>query len=356
MTQPEHESEFTIAKGNDVSVVIPVHNEADALPDLIDAILHSLESVNVNPTVIVVDDGSTDNTEAVVNDFSRSVTGDLYVRQFHQDNRGAPAARNLGLVESRGEFIQFLDSDDLLEPEKLSAQVRVMREYRRLQMVFSQWQCAEHGRPVEDTAWRKNFSADRANLLDLLLGKSRRQTLPLWTANTLYRRSLCMRLGPWDTRLVRLQDRLYNLRALLLAIPYRYIPAMHARARRHGGDRISDHFAEVESLENMRAAWRTMQDLLTGSGALNGRRRRLLGRTYYSLARPAFIAGAGQLGAELLGEGLAIAPVSAIWLKLQLVRLLYRVLGTAGANRLFGWKMRLATSLRAAFSGAHHHR
>jgi hypothetical protein len=165
-----------------------------------------------------------------------------------------------------------------------------------------------------------------------------------------------MRLGPWDTRLVRLQDRLYSLRALLLAVPYRYIPAVHVLARRHGGDRISDHFAEVDSLENMRAAWHTMQDLLAGSGALTGRRRRLLGRTYYSLARPAFIAGARGLGAELLRDGLAIAPVSAIWLKLQLTRLLYGVLGTAGANRLFGWKMRLATTLRATSCGARNHR
>ncbi len=324
-----------------VSVIIPTYNRAPLIAETLD----SVQGETYRPIeVLVVDDGSTDNTRQVVQGWKDRFAGEarLRVRYLRQENSGAPAARNRGLVESHGEFIQFLDSYDLLHPGKLSAQVRAMREEPQVQYVFSRWEeFSETGQPPRHR-WSPRFSPDRDDLLDLMAGKDMGQNLPLWTANGLYRRALCRRIGPWDISQRRLQDRLYNLRLLALDVPYRYLPRVHVRARIHCGGRIEDTFADPEALENMRATWGKVQMLLQRSGLLNRRRKRFLARMYYGLARPAFIAEDTELGMELLRAGLAVCPPSGTRLKLLVTRSLYAVLGTARANRLFALRMRLA--------------
>src|SRR5690606_24526914 len=69
--------------------------------------------------VIVVDDGSTDGTLGIARRYESE-----RVKVIHQENRGACAARNRALAEARGDFIQYLDADDLLVPDKIERQVR----------------------------------------------------------------------------------------------------------------------------------------------------------------------------------------------------------------------------------------
>jgi glycosyltransferase involved in cell wall biosynthesis len=78
--------------------------------------------------VIVVDDGSTDETAELVSAFE--------VRLIRQEQRGHPAARNQGVRSSTGEFLSFLDHDDLWEPEKIATQMQCFEEYPELDLVF----------------------------------------------------------------------------------------------------------------------------------------------------------------------------------------------------------------------------
>lgn len=100
-----------------VSVVIPAFNRAS----LIGESLESVYAQSYEPLeVIVVDDGSSDDLEAALAPYIRR--GLRLIR--HDRNMGAPAARNTGIKEAKGEFIAFLDSDDLWEPEKTEKQVQ----------------------------------------------------------------------------------------------------------------------------------------------------------------------------------------------------------------------------------------
>lgn len=104
-----------------VSVIIPTFNRASMVVEAMD----SVWSQTYRPLeLIVVDDGSTDDTSEVVAHWASEHSSDkpFELRYLRQENRGAPAARNLGLTESRGKFIQFLDSDDLLYPSKIQLQ------------------------------------------------------------------------------------------------------------------------------------------------------------------------------------------------------------------------------------------
>ena len=103
-----------------ISVVIPTYNRAEHL----EACLASVQQQSLMPyELIVVDDGSTDQTEALC----RKIGGKL--RYLPQENRGVSAARNYGIRESQGDWIAFLDSDDRWAPTKLAAQWNYVQQH-----------------------------------------------------------------------------------------------------------------------------------------------------------------------------------------------------------------------------------
>lgn len=100
-----------------VSVVIPTYNRANIIDKAIDSVL---DQTYENLEVVVVDDGSTDNTEEVVTAYD-----DPRVRYIPlEENQGANVARNTGIKEAKGEFIAFQDSDNIWDEEKIEKQVK----------------------------------------------------------------------------------------------------------------------------------------------------------------------------------------------------------------------------------------
>jgi len=102
-----------------VSIVIPVYNRKDHIRQCLQS---CIEQTYRPLEIIVVDDGSEDDSGKVVQEFfeqNRSVTG-ITMSYFYQKNKGAPAARNLGISKATGSFIRFFDSDDLLPSSAVS--------------------------------------------------------------------------------------------------------------------------------------------------------------------------------------------------------------------------------------------
>lgn len=113
-------------------MIIPSYNSARYLAEAIQSVL---DQSYADFEIIVVNDGSTDETEAVVKGFS-----DERIRYFAQENKGVGAARNVGLRLARGEYVAFLDADDLFLPEKLSRQVEFLLQDPSVDLVFSGWE------------------------------------------------------------------------------------------------------------------------------------------------------------------------------------------------------------------------
>ncbi len=103
-----------------VSVIIPVYNAENFVSECIDSIINQSWT---NWEVILIDDGSTDNSLLVI---KNKVGSDNRFSIVTQQNSGAPAARNRGLLLAKGEYIQFLDADDELSPDKLKNQVQTL--------------------------------------------------------------------------------------------------------------------------------------------------------------------------------------------------------------------------------------
>lgn len=103
-----------------ISVITPTYNRARYLPAAVRSVLHQTFQ---DLELIIVDDGSVDDTLAVL----ESLRSDNRVRYFYQQNKGQSHARNFALQKAKGDYVAFLDSDDLWEPEKLEMQLAVFK-------------------------------------------------------------------------------------------------------------------------------------------------------------------------------------------------------------------------------------
>ncbi|TYS59867.1 glycosyltransferase [Sutcliffiella horikoshii] len=111
-----------------VSVIIPCFNSEKWIIETIDSVLNQTYS---NIEIIVVDDGSTDNTKDVISNYSKRI------KYIYQQNKGPSVARNLGIKKSKGKYVAFLDSDDLWESNKLEKQVEFLENNQNIALVFS---------------------------------------------------------------------------------------------------------------------------------------------------------------------------------------------------------------------------
>jgi GT2 family glycosyltransferase len=131
-----------------VSVIVPAYNYGRFLADALDSVL---AQTHAEWECIVVDDGSTDDTAAVVRTFTEL---DSRFRYERQENAGLAAARNAGLRLSRGELIQFLDADDLLAPQKLQIHAGFLRAHPETAIVYSEVAFFRTGAPYD---WRPSL-------------------------------------------------------------------------------------------------------------------------------------------------------------------------------------------------------
>jgi glycosyltransferase involved in cell wall biosynthesis len=118
-----------------VSVVIPVYNAEKSIYETLASVR---EQTYGNLELVLVDDGSTDNSVAIAE--ATLARGDMQFRVLRQANRGAACARNAGWQAARGSWIQFLDADDLLAPEKIELQVAKVGSETVADVVYTDWQ------------------------------------------------------------------------------------------------------------------------------------------------------------------------------------------------------------------------
>ena len=110
-----------------VSIITPAYNASKYIKETIESVLNQTYD---NWELIIINDGSTDDTEKIVNSFK-----DRRIKLISQKNMGVSAARNRGLSEAKGEFITFLDADDILPPKSLEVRVKYLKENSNIDLV-----------------------------------------------------------------------------------------------------------------------------------------------------------------------------------------------------------------------------
>lgn len=202
-----------------VSVIIPTYNTARYLP----AALESVAAQDYRPLeVIVVDDGSTDETAAIVADFFQR-TG-LPGNYVFQPNQGPAAARNRGLTVAHGDWIAFLDADDIWLPGKTTRQLQLLAEYPQAGLV---WGSASY------------FAGDLSPAASPVVRTSAPQ--PSWMLQSmLFRRSTLDRVGGFNPTLRLGEDVDWLWRALEQAVPIVVHRDLVVYYRRHSSNITAD--------------------------------------------------------------------------------------------------------------------
>jgi glycosyltransferase involved in cell wall biosynthesis len=137
-----------------VSVIIPAYNRAYCIERTIRS---ALDQTHPAIEVCVADDGSKDGTRALVEELQRK---DPRIKYAYQANRGVGAARNLALELATGEFVAFLDSDDLWHPWKVELQVRALRHLPEAGLVWTDMAAMDpEGKVIAERYLRKMYSA-----------------------------------------------------------------------------------------------------------------------------------------------------------------------------------------------------
>lgn len=154
-----------------ISVVIPAYN-AEAF---IGEALESVMAQSYRPLeVIVVDDGSTDNTGGVVEQFAGKAAAEFEVRYVRQQNGGPSRARNAGIKAAQGEFIALLDADDQWCQSKLQLQMELFERNESIDLVFCNVRFIRNGKPCGvmfgDDGSATSFKHDHGVVLDPVAG------------------------------------------------------------------------------------------------------------------------------------------------------------------------------------------
>lgn len=224
-----------------VSILIPSYHAAPWLAGTIES---ALAQTHAPLEIIVVDDGSRDNSLAIARRYEARG-----VKVVAQANRGAAAARNAALALAHGDFIQFLDADDLLAPDKISRQLDRLAREPAGTVASAAW-ARFHANPVEakftpEPAWR-DF-APAVDFLTLHYNEGWMMPPIAW----LTPRAVIERAGPWNERLSLNDDGEYFCRVLLASAGIAFCPDARCYYRSGLPGSLSRR-TDLKSLESLR--------------------------------------------------------------------------------------------------------
>jgi glycosyltransferase involved in cell wall biosynthesis len=212
-----------------VSILIPAYNAHEWIAA---TIMSALRQTWPRKEILVVDDGSTDDTLLIAERFA---SAQLIV--LKQANQGAAAARNKALDYCQGDYIQWLDADDVLAPTKIAKQLQVLENCRsRRTLSASAWGeficCLDRANFVPTPLWCDLSPAE-------WILRKMEHGVYMQTASWLVSRELTEAAGPWDTRLLGDDDGEYFCRVVLASDGVRFVKDARAFYRNSGFSRLS---------------------------------------------------------------------------------------------------------------------
>lgn len=312
---------------NLVSTIIPVYNRGGMLREAVESVL----AQTYRPIEIVIaDDGSKDGAGAVADSLEAAHAG--VIRVVHGPNQGPGPARESGRILARGEYIQYLDSDDVLLPRKFELQVSALRQHPDCGAAYGYVQF--YGETETSRKPLKWTARGLQSLFPCLLVDR------WWTTNCpLYRRSVCDTVGPW-TDLRYSQDWEYDARVGALGTRLVHVKEFASQYRQHGGERQTGHGKWLKPDDQVR-----FFKLLYGHARKAGvnvgcPEMRHFSRWVFSRARQCGAAGSSHAAQALLELAREAAGYDDITIKA--VSLLSQTLGWRFTGRICGLRDRFA--------------
>lgn len=305
-----------------VSVVIPCFNAERWIEE---AIQSCLDQTYPDVEVIVIDDGSTDRSLEQIKAFAPKI------RWETGPNSGGNASRNRGFAISSGDYVQFLDADDFLLPEKIARQVLFLEE-TGADVVYGDWRHQHHESDGSVRMEKVALSGEQQDVLESLLAG-------WWVAPCalLFRREVVEKIGGWDETLTAAQDRDFLISVAIGGAKFRYQPGCHSIYRRYGSVTVSTSNRRrwLDNNETLLTkAWRKLEHI----GRFSNRYKKALAQSYFMLARNYFDVDRCK-HAAMMKRVLTLDPTFRPQESL-LYNLIQRVLGYSAAEHCSSFKRR----------------
>lgn len=222
-----------------VSILMPLYNSEKFLAETIENIL---AQSHTHIELIIVDDGSTDASYDIATSYANV---DERVKVFTQTNAGAWAARNRAFEESLGEYIMYMDADDLISSDKIERQVQILQENDRKTVVSSEWDIFCHKMSEAKFPHRqiyRNYEYPIVLITDMLNSGEMMQT-----ACWLMTRELIKDTGGWDKGITINDDGVFFTKVLKLASKVIFCPGTYVYYRRgHASLSTQDIYSEAK--------------------------------------------------------------------------------------------------------------
>lgn len=248
-----------------ISVIVPAFNYGHLIAETLNSLLQQTWQ---HWECIVVDDGSKDNTEAIVKSFCDKDPRFIY---HYQQNAGLSAARNTGISIAKGQFIQLLDADDLLEKGKFEIQVNIFNSHPKADLVYSEVRYFRTSVPSErrhtmddsDIPWMPKLSSDKHDELSCKL-----MEMNLMAVNCpLIRKEVFAQIGPFDIDLKSVEDWEYWCRCAIKGKYFLFDPSEESFAlvRMHDGSMSTNLVKMTEaSIQARRSVKNLIEELPEG--------------------------------------------------------------------------------------------
>ncbi|MFN3802198.1 glycosyltransferase family 2 protein [Belliella pelovolcani] len=193
-----------------VSIIIPVYNKTSYIKETLES---ALAQTYLNTEIILVDDGSSDGSFEILQEYYEKYPDKIVL--IDQENQGVSAATNKGIQAARGEYIQFLDADDLLTSDKIANQIKLLDAHSFSTITSCEWKIFKDNLKQAESMPFGVFQ-DFNSGLDLIIQFWNHQEM-MAISSYLTHRSLIEKAGPWDESLTINQDGEFFTRVLLHA-------------------------------------------------------------------------------------------------------------------------------------------
>jgi glycosyltransferase involved in cell wall biosynthesis len=258
-----------------VSIIIPCYNSERFLPETLES---AFAQSYPHTEILVIDDGSTDRTAELLLSYAGRLRADF------GPNRGASSARNRGTALAKGEFIQYLDADDLLTPDAIASRVSSLRE-TGADVAYSDWE-----KLVETAAGvfeMGELIARRAEQVHPTLEIALITEFWAPPAAVTYRRTIVDKIGGWKEWLPVIQDARFLQDACLFGGRFTYVPGIGARYRVHLGASLSRR-SDAHFVSDVFRNACDLQAIFEAKGMMNGEGRHAFARILDYVARSLF--------------------------------------------------------------------
>ncbi|MBW4633499.1 MAG: glycosyltransferase [Iphinoe sp. HA4291-MV1] len=275
-----------------VSVIIPCFNADRWIAEAIDSCFNQTYS---NIEIIVIDDGSTDNSLEIIKKYEKKIILESL------PHKGGNYARNRGFVISKGKYIQFLDADDYILPEKIERQVHFL-EATGADIVYGDWRHKHHLPDGTSFLDKVEISGTQVDVVESLLAN-------WWTAvaSLLYRRTAIEKSGDWDEKLCAAQDRDFFLSVAITDVKVVYQSGCYSIYRRYGNVTVSSSSTPIW-IESHYAVLEKAEKKLKQMNKLTIKYRYALAKSYFELARGSLLIDNYSQYLRLLEKTLIVFP------------------------------------------------